>query len=146
VLPTRPERSADAELPAFGPVFVPDVAIEPVSGTPGSRRVEWDVATRRQVIHHNVGNGVALLKDIDTRLIGNTVISCAIADDATDAELNYEYTMGWERDRWKPRTVATSRTTTTATEFRIRGELKAYDGTTEVFSKTWDKKVRRDLV
>jgi hypothetical protein len=42
--------------------------------------------------------------------------------------------------------VATSKTETSAAGIVIRGELRAYDGDTEVFSRVWERKVRRDLV
>lgn len=146
-LPVRPPRAEDAQLHAFGPAFVPPVAIKGISGEQGTRKVEWDVGKKEQVIHHNVGNGVALLETINTRLVGDSRMECWIKDDSPEgASISYKYVMGWERDEWRPRTVATSKTVASRTEISIQGELKAYNGDELVFSRSWNRKVPRNLV
>lgn len=145
-LPVRSPRTEDAALRPFEPAYVPPVAVKPVSGESGTRRIDWDVAARRQIVHHNVGNGTALLQAVDTKLHGDTRMSCEIRDDSTDAEISYRYLVGWERAAWRPTVIATSKTTTTSTHFLIRGELQALDGDEPVFSRVWDQQIPRDLV
>jgi hypothetical protein len=51
ILPTRQPRAEDSELYAFGPPYMPPIPVSIVSAEPGSRTVEWDVASHRQIIN-----------------------------------------------------------------------------------------------
>ncbi|RPI47847.1 MAG: CocE/NonD family hydrolase [Betaproteobacteria bacterium] len=145
-VPIRTPRDDDAALRPFSAPYVPPVAVAAVSGQPGSRQVEWDVGGKRQVIHHNVGNGVALLQAIDTRLVGDSKMRCEIHENSTDAEIGYQFVAGWERGDLRPRIVATSLTTTTRTHFEVRGNIDAFDGEDRIFTRTWSQSIARDLV
>src|SRR6202012_2611898 len=83
-LPVRPARAADAKLRPFGAPFVPPLGLQPVSSNPGLHRVEWDAVAKRQIIRHEVGDGVALLTAVNTQLIGKATVRSEIgADDTT---------------------------------------------------------------
>jgi hypothetical protein len=69
-----------------------------------------------------------------------------IGDDDTTSSIATEYVMGWQRDRWSPRVVASAKITTTKSDFAMWGELKAFDGDEQVFTRTWDRKIPRQLV
>jgi len=145
-LPVRPLRAADAQLHAFGAPFVPEVAIEAVSSRPGIHTVEWDAVAKRQVIRHEVGDGTVLLKAVNTRLIGKATVRSEIGEDDTTGSIATQYLIGWQRDEWSPRVFATSKITTTPTDFVLWGELKAFNGDEKVFTRTWERKIPRRLV
>jgi hypothetical protein len=145
-LPVRPPRAADAKLAPFGPPFVPSRALRPVSSNPGIHRVEWDAVARKQTIRHEVGDGTVLLTAIDTELIGKSAARAEIAEQATLGSIETQYTFGWQRGRWRPRVIATSRITTLKADFLLRGEMTAYDGDEKVFTRTWERKIPRRFV
>jgi uncharacterized protein len=145
-LPVRPKRAADAQLRPFGPPFVPPIAIKTISSKPGSHVIEWDTTNRKQVIRHDVGNYVDLLTAINTQTVGSASARSEIAEADTVASIATEYVLGWKRDNWSPRIVASTRFRTTRNEFLVSGELTAFDGDERVFSRTWDRKIPRRLV
>ena len=145
-LPVRPLRAADAQLHAFGAPFVPDVAIEPVTSNPGIHTVEWNAVSKRQVIRHEVGDGTVLLTAVNTRLIGKATVRSEIGEDETMGSITTQYLIGWQRDEWSPRVIATSKITTTPEDFVLRGEMTAFNGEEKVFARTWERKIPRQLV
>ena len=145
-LPVRPPRSQDASLRAFEPPFVPPMAIESIESTPGSRVVEWDTGSQRQVVRYEAGNSVALLKAVNTRLRTDIKMQYTISDKDTAAVMESAVTWGWERDPWLPRIVATSRITTTPREFIVHGEFSAYDGKEKLLTRSWQQSIPRELV
>jgi putative CocE/NonD family hydrolase len=145
-LPVRPPRAEDTRLRPFGPPFVPTLPIRPVSSKPGSHTVEWDAVDRKQVIRHEVGDGSVLLTAVDTEIFGKSAARCEIADDDASGSIETSYTIGWKRDRWRPRVVATSKITTSKADFLLRGEMTAYDGEEKVFTRVWERKIPRRFV
>ncbi|HEX4151847.1 MAG TPA: CocE/NonD family hydrolase, partial [Steroidobacteraceae bacterium] len=145
-VPVRPLRAADAQLRPFGPPFVPPLGVQPVSGNPGLHRVEWDAVEKRQVIRHEVGDGVVLLTAVNTQLIGKATVRSEIGEDDTTGSIATQYLIGWQRDRWRPRVTGSSKITTLKSEFWLTGELVAYDGEEKIFSRTWERKIPRRLV
>jgi hypothetical protein len=145
-LPVRPPSAKDAHLRAFGPAFVPPVAVQSVSSKPGLHVVEWDAVSKKQVIRHEVGDEVVLLTDINTRLRSSNRMRCEIGEDNTDGSIEYEYMIGWEREQWRPRVVASTKMTTGKSEFLMWGEINAFNGEEKVFSRAWTRKIRRQLV
>ena len=146
-LPIRTASPGDERLRSFGPAFVPAVEIETLSTEPGRRRVEWEVAEKKQVIHHAVGKGAWLLKAIDTQISGYARMRYEIKDDdPTSMIAQYEYVTGFERGNWKPRVVATSKITTTTTHYNVSGELNAFYNGDKIFARVWDLEIKRELV
>lgn len=145
-LPVRPPRAADEKLKPFGAPFVPPLPVRPVSSNPGIHRVEWDAVTRRQVIRHEVGDGTVLLTAVNTEILGKSAARCEIAEDDTAASIETQYTIGWQRDRWRPRVIASSKITTSKTDFLLWGEMTAYDGDEKVLTRTWERKIPRRFV
>jgi hypothetical protein len=120
--------------------------VSSVSAEPGARRIERDVSSGTQVIHHRVGTGVARLDAIDTRLVGDAKMRYEIRDNDPASTTECEYVMGWERGKWAPRAVAYSKTTTTPTEFVVTGRLDAFDGEEKIFTRSWEQRVPRKTV
>jgi putative CocE/NonD family hydrolase len=145
-LPERPTRAADDQLRPFGPPFVPPVAVQTLSSKPGSTIVEWDGVNKKQVIRHEVGDSVVLLTAINTRLVGNMAMRSEIGDEDTTSSIATDYVMGWQRDAWRPRVVASAKITMTKSDFVMWGKLTAFDGDEQVFTRTWDRKILRQLV
>ncbi len=52
----------------------------------------------------------------------------------------------FERDDWSVYTKTRTILTSTKTHFIIRATLDAYEGDVRIYSKTWDEKVKRDLL
>lgn len=146
ILPVRPPRPEDSQLHPFGPPFVPPIEPHTADSKPGSRVVETDTGSQQQVIRYEVGNGTVLLKSLQTRLIGDIKMRYEIHDNDPAAIIEAQITTGWERDGWRPRLLASSTFTTTKTEFAIVGELSAFDGDEKVLTRTWDRKIPRQLV
>ena len=145
-LPVRPARAADATLQPFGTPFVPPVPLREMSSHPGLHRVEWDAVSKRQVIRHEVGDGVVLLTAVNTQLIVKATGRSEIGEDAAAGSIATQYLIGWQRDRWRPRVTGSSKITTPKSDFLLWGEIVAYDGEEKVFSRTWERKIPRRLV
>jgi hypothetical protein len=145
-LPVRPPRDADAKLRPFGPPFVPPVQVRPVSSNPGIHRIELDAVSRRQVIRHEVGDGALLLTAVDTQILGKSAARSEIAEDDTTGTIETRYVIGWRRDQWQPRVVASSKITTLKPDFLLQGELTAFDGDEKIFTRSWERRIPRQLV
>ena len=52
----------------------------------------------------------------------------------------------FERDDWSAYTRTSTILTSTITHFVIRATLDAYEGDARIFSKTWDERIKRDLL
>jgi hypothetical protein len=117
-----------------------------VSSNPGVHTVEWDAVNKRQVIRHEVGDGTVLLTAVNTRLIGKATVRSEIGEDETTGSITTQYLIGWERDEWSPRVIATSKITTTPSDFVLRGEMTAFNGEEKVFARIWERKIPRRLV
>jgi len=52
----------------------------------------------------------------------------------------------FERDDWSAYTRTCTILTSTTTHFVIRATLDAYEGDARIFSKTWDERIKRDLL
>ena len=145
-LPVRPLDAGDVHLRPFAPAFVPVAAVQAVSSKPGVHVIEWDAVSGKQTIRHEVGNETALLTDINTRLIASNTMRCEIGEKDTTASIQYQYVLGWERDQWRPRVVASSKVTTARSEFILWGEISAFDGEEKIFTRSWDRRIPRQLV
>jgi uncharacterized protein len=146
ILPVRPPRPEDSQLHPFGPPFVPPIEPRTADSKPGTRIVETDTGSQQQVIRYEVGNNSVLIQSIQTRLIGDIKMRYEIHDNDPAAIIEARITNGWEREEWRPRILASSTFTTTKTEFAIVGELTAFDGDEKVLTRTWDRKIPRQLV
>lgn len=146
ILPIRPPRAEDSQLHPFGAPFVPPVEAHTVRSKPGSRVVETDTGSQRQVIRYEVGDHVVLIESLQTRLIGDIKMRYVVSDDDPAAIIESRITTGWERDRWRPRLVASSTFTATRAGFAIVGELAAFDGDEKILTRHWEQKIPRQLV
>lgn len=56
------------------------------------------------------------------------------------------WTMGFERDKWRVYTKTRTVLSSTPTDFHLYAELDAYEGGQRVFSKTWNTTIPRDYI
>jgi hypothetical protein len=145
-LPVRPHRAQDVGLRPFGPPYVPPVPLQEVSSTRGSHVTEWNAINRRQTIKQAIGDSVTLLTPINSRLVWAASAVSEIGELTVDGSISTRYVVGWERDQLRPRVQATSRIETTRDELIIQGELTAFDGQEKVFTRSWNRRIPRQLV
>jgi hypothetical protein len=117
-----------------------------IKAEPGIRQVITDTASQRQVINYEVGNHVALLKAVQTRLVGKIKMRYEIHDNDPAASVAAWITGGWERGDYRPRLLATTTFTATKTEFVLVGELTAFNGEEKILTRTWNQKIQRQWV
>lgn len=67
-------------------------------------------------------------------------------DDFDSAEAEVETTRRFEREGWKIRTRTHTLLTADETDFRLRAELDAFEGSTRVACRSWDLSIPRKLV
>ena len=67
-------------------------------------------------------------------------------DDPLSARAECHWTEERSRSDWKVRTETWSAMTASKTHFHVTGRLEAYEGDTQVLVRTWDRKIRRQLV
>jgi len=83
---------------------------------------------------------------------GLTTWSCGrenysiLPDDPLSARQECHWSMETSRGDWKVRTETWSSMTATKTHWRVKGRLEAYEGEKLIFTREWDKKVKRRLV
>jgi putative CocE/NonD family hydrolase len=69
-----------------------------------------------------------------------------IPDDPLSAKTEAAWTFEYRRDDWNVRTETMTRMTSTATDFRLEGNLQAYEADVLLFEKKWDEVIPRDLM
>lgn len=70
----------------------------------------------------------------------------AVADDFTSVSGASTWTMRFQRDDWDVRVVTHTELRCDETDFFVDATLDGYEGGHRVFSRTWNEKVRRDLL
>jgi hypothetical protein len=148
VLPVRPPRPEDAQLPAFEePEIAPPVAFEPLAGQPNGRVVREDLATGRTelVVREDWGS--------PGRLPDGLLMAEYSADaftitegDPLSASAASEWTLVRERGDWRIRVETRSVMTGDRNAFRVTNAIDAYEGSVRVSARTWTATIPRDLV
>jgi len=147
-IPVRKDRAGDASLAPFG---------EPCGAPPLRKRVV-SKPHRNWLVHRDLAKDEAMLEVINDagtytlQDIGLTVSTKArelyssVADnvDTVRAEALWERSMA--RERWRIRTVTRTVVTSTPKHFCITASLDAFEGDEQVFSRSWDENILRDLV
>jgi hypothetical protein len=103
----------------------------------GEHRIdfEWNVGGRRRLVQART--------EMDD--VNRSTYSITDGDPLSAAvEVHCASTLA--RDDWHTRVETDSRMTSTATEFLVTQELRAYEGDAEIYSRRWDLKFPRDLV
>ncbi len=149
VLPLRPTINRD-ELP-LRPFDDPEGA-QPIPVTqlvPGEEH--WTVS--RDLVRYI--SALEVVKDLGVIRFDNSGLEVArrayeryswVGDDFGSVRGETEWTVTFEREDWKASTTTRTVLTSTAENFRIQAELRAYEGGQCVATHEWDRTVPRDLV
>lgn len=149
VLPLRPTSNRD-EIP-LRPFDDPEGA-QPIPVTqlvPGEEH--WTVS--RDLVRYT--SALEVVKDLGAIRFDNNGLEVArrayeryswVGDDFESVRGETEWTVVFEREDWKASTTTRTVLTSTAGNFRIQAELRAYEGGQCVFTHEWDRTVPRDLV
>jgi len=147
-LPQRPAGTAGRETATLG---------EPESAQPHGRivleagrwenRVERDLKTGRVTVFATRQDGLVRLESNGLEIGGGIEERMSIRDgDPLSAETEMSRRILIGRGDWRTRIDARATLTVTKTEFRLVSELRAFESDSEIFSRTWDKRLKRDLV
>ena len=148
-LPVRAPRPAeDDALPAFEePEAGPPVNMTLVQPTEEGWTVIRDLATDRTTLQVIKDDGTRHFTDIDLE------VSARVVERYTHSYANHDSLRGWckwertfRRGDWEVSTETRTILEANAEAFRIRATLDAYEGTSRVYSQTWDTEIPRDLV
>jgi hypothetical protein len=146
-LPVRGRQADDGENP-----FEPAEGAEPLEVEIEPRRghavIERDLATGRSTYVSRRGYP-SLLRFAKSGLeYGDSAVDTyvVVGDDPLSAEVVCERTVVIARDGWRTRTETRSRMTSSLDSFFLVNTVEAYEGTAQVFAKTWSATIPRDLV
>ena len=144
----RPSR-AEPEPPPFGPPeWAAPLRVETLEPGRTSRAQTYDPETGEHRIDFewDVG-GHRRLADAGTEMRDTNVTTYRIVDgDPLSAEVEVRCASALGRGDWQTLVETTSRMTSTATEFLVTQELRAYEADAEVYRRRWDIKLPRDHV
>ncbi len=134
------------------PVFAPAEAAPPVKlrtiDKPWNRReVTIDQATgeRRMVIEDDFGRSTSTEHGLTTWGRGRESYRI-LPHDPLSARQECHWSMETSRGDWVTRTETYSAMTASATHWHITGRLEAYEGDTQILVRTWNKKIKRQLL
>lgn len=81
-----------------------------------------------------------------TTLSGNSVWIRSIREGDPNSGLwSVEWEVRMQRGTWDVRTLSTIELRSTAEEFHVKESLAAWDGGKQVFQRSWDKRIKREL-
>ena len=153
LLPVRAARAEDAALAAFGePEGTPPAALTTLQAGEHSRYVEHDMANDRWRMTVRDCGGEQLIEAIDLAVGEWRTERYEIAGhDPLAARIEIEGLLTMRRGDWATRTTTRTRCRSTASEFLMDFDLDAFEsgpdgGERRVFSRSWQRRVPRNLV
>jgi len=148
VLPVRQPRAEDADLRPFGePEAAPAWRRTVLVPGRSERRIERDPLHRRTTTTVVSDEGVYRLDAIDLEVGQSSVQRYTIADDdPTSARVEIAWTTTRARGPWRVRTETRTVRTCTRDAFEVAATMEAFEAERRVFSRTWDRRIPRDLV
>lgn len=147
-LPVRPPADADTALPAFAPPEAATPLARTFLDPPAPTRVasrDQLAGTARFEVHDDTGLYRIEDTGLDYRLTSTDRFSIR-PDDPLSARAEVTFEMHNGRGDWRTRAVTSTVLTATATDFRIRAKLDAWEGAQRVASREWDVTVPRNGV
>jgi hypothetical protein len=151
-LPVRPSR--DGETPPFGvfrdryavpgtqpaPYLHPPLEGVQISGDPGSRTFSLTEGSLEPKGERVDGTGGTAYKE------AYRLRRSIHEDDPNSAEMEAEAINVYERGDWNVKLRARSLCKSTPTHFLCSETFEAWEGNRAIFSRTWDRKITRQLV
>ena len=145
-LPVRPPRPETP--PGFEPAeSAPPLPVAVLRQPSSSRTVETDVASGETAIRllDDFGENRIEAHGLTTGSIGRETYRIR-ADDPSSACADIHWTQTLSRDDWQVRIESRSALSADSEHFYITAAVEAFEGDERVFTKTWDRKVPRDMV
>jgi len=144
-LPVRPRRASDAQLASFGEKsdFSAGGQMRPATrptnkGQAPTKDFEWQLPQRKLLIRSTPGDVVGTGSAVEVSEIRD--------DDPTSAKLEYRRSAVLRGHEQNVRVETELRLTLTNEDFLLTGIVRALDNDSEVFSRTWDWTIPRQLV
>jgi putative CocE/NonD family hydrolase len=101
----------------------------------------------RVTLHKRLRDLPETLKDIGTTVSGGSDWFLSIQEgDPNSCVWQLEWWSSLARGDWVTRTRSTVELSSTAEEFRVKESMTAWEGEKQVFHKSWDQKIPRDLL
>jgi len=147
-LPVRPPRGEDAALHDLGE---PEGAQASVKTVIQPSRQEWlvnhDLARDVSELKVLFDEGTYHLESSDMIVHAKVVEKYSFRDDEYDSlrgDMFWE--RSFERGEWRIRTAARTVMTSNDTHFIVRADLDAYEDEVRVYTRSWDRRIPRNLV
>ena len=153
-MPVRPPNPMDEHIEPFGdPEQAPPLERTELRPATFQRTVERDLATNETVYTlfsdggEFEGASLVHVEAIDLK-VGSTILKrCRIGeDDPLTARAEVEQKTFLERGDWSTRVETRTQFSATKTHFQLVAKMEAYEGEKRIYSRNWDRKVKRDLV
>jgi putative CocE/NonD family hydrolase len=146
-LPVRPRNPADAALPPFPPPEVPPreprTALRPAVH---ERTVTRDHIAGQTLFHTFDDDGRVRIDPIDLEIASSKRQDFSVRDgDPLSIRMDAHWTKEMGRGDIQVRTTTRIVMTTDAENFRLHAECDAYEGEKRVFTRNWDRTIRRDF-
>ncbi|HXV26035.1 MAG TPA: CocE/NonD family hydrolase [Alphaproteobacteria bacterium] len=147
-LPVRLPRKEDQELKDFPPPEgAPPLAETTLREHATKRLVERDLATDECVFTRHEDTGTYRIDSIDLTIDQIKTGTYRVkSDDPLSADIEIKWTQKLARDDWQVRTETATRFRATREEFLIDATLDAYEAGKRIYTQTWERRIRRDLV
>lgn len=148
VLPVRPPKDDDAQLRPLGEPQMADPP-ETTLMAPAERRwrINMDLATND--VQLDIINKDARFRIEEHGLeVGREAYEAYsyTSNDYATVRGEVHHTREFVRGDWRVKTLTSTHLTSDAEHFFIRATLDAFEGDARVFAKSWDEKIKRDLV
>ena len=146
-LPAREPRAGDNEPAPFGePECSPPLAVESLSEGSTSRTIARDVASGDVVLTYAYGGARDRLPTGMEMMEAYHETFRIVEGDPLSARVETDHTVELARGEWRTRVVARSAMRSDATAFYTTNAIEAYEGDEQVFARTRELSVPRDLV
>lgn len=145
-LPVRLPREQDAQIAFEEPEGSAPLAIEWLREAQGSATLEHDLVTQRVTLSRRDDGGCYRIVANGLEYESYDLDQFSIVEGAPlTAKVRCERLIHLKRGDWDVRIETTSELTSDASNFFLLNVLKAYEGERQVFGKTWEKAIPRDL-
>lgn len=147
-LPIRPPRESDENLRPFGvPEGAPPLRKTVIEPAHHNWRVIRDLATDESVLEVVNDSGCVRFEDIDLEVTSTGRERYrSVGDEFDSARGEISWIRVFQRGDWHAETRTRTVLTSTAEHFHLYADLDAFEGDKRVFSKSWDRLIKRDLV
>ncbi len=147
-LPVRPPRAGDKKLRPFAdPEGAEPLNAVLVRPREEEWRVIWDLKRDVSTLEVVLDTGTTRYEDIDLQISSRTVETYSYrADDYGSLAGETRWERKFSRGDWLVRTTTRTRLTSNETDFHLRADLDAYEGTSRVYSRSWHTVIPRRLV